>query len=277
MAFAHSCLNSLDIPDTVETLGQGVFLLCKDLSKISMNANHFAQLASTPLNIFGLSIKKEDVIVRGMDHAEVVELLGEETFIEWEENGYAGRGDLLMGTRSDIDLANFPSKVKRIGAFALYKSLPLWPDDLGTVAIPEQIVELQPHSFGASPLVALTEPPFSTVIIPSSITTLAGGVFDGNHTVRTIVLPEGFEALLAVQEKAHGLFIASDYSGPFIACMNLTSINLPSTLKIIGKSSFDNCTALPSITIPVGVTTIGTRAFCNCMALTDFNYAGTME
>ena len=277
MAFAYSCLNSLNIPDTVETLGQGISLLCKDLSKISINANHFTQLASAPLNILGLSIKKEDFIVRGMDHTEVVELFGEQNFIEWEENGYVGRGDLLTGTRSDLDLVNFPSKVKRIGAFALYKSLPLWPDDLGTVTIPEQVVELQPHSFGSSPLLGLIEPPFSTIIIPSSITTLVGGVFDGNSTVRTIVLPEGFEALMSVKEQAHGLLISPDYSGPFIACQNLTSINLPSTLEIIGESSFYYCTALPSITIPAGVTTIGELAFCNCNALTDFNYAGTME
>ena len=46
----------------------------------------------------------------------------------------------------------------------------------------------------------------------------------------------------------------------FVACNNLTAIELPSTIKSIGSYSFQNCD-LREIEIPAAVTSIGERAF----------------
>lgn len=48
---------------------------------------------------------------------------------------------------------------------------------------------------------------------------------------------------------------------------NITNIELPNSLTIIGNSGFSTCKQLKSITIPDNVTTIGTQAFYNCTAL----------
>lgn len=48
----------------------------------------------------------------------------------------------------------------------------------------------------------------------------------------------------------------------------LTYIQLPSALKEIPKSAFEDCTSLEHIVIPDGVTTIGESAFEDCTALT---------
>ena len=50
---------------------------------------------------------------------------------------------------------------------------------------------------------------------------------------------------------------------------NVTTVNLPSTLKTIGKSAFAYCSGLVDVTIPYGVTTINNTAFEYCSSLTS--------
>ena len=48
-----------------------------------------------------------------------------------------------------------------------------------------------------------------------------------------------------------------------------TSITIPNSVNIIGRSTFDNCTGLTSIIIPDSVTSIGGGAFYYCSSLTS--------
>ena len=55
----------------------------------------------------------------------------------------------------------------------------------------------------------------------------------------------------------------------FRNCIHLTSITIPSSMKIIGSRSFEGCKNLTSITIPNSVTKIGEYAFNGCTSLTS--------
>lgn len=50
-------------------------------------------------------------------------------------------------------------------------------------------------------------------------------------------------------------------------CVNLTQVQLPSTIKFLNPQCFMNCKSLESITIPSGVTSIGGSAFAGCTSL----------
>lgn len=50
-------------------------------------------------------------------------------------------------------------------------------------------------------------------------------------------------------------------------CVNLTQVQLPSTIKFLDPQCFMNCKSLESITIPSGVTSIGGSAFAGCTSL----------
>ncbi len=61
-------------------------------------------------------------------------------------------------------------------------------------------------------------------------------------------------------------------SGAFENCKNLTSIELPETLKSIHYEAFGHCTSLTSITIPKSVIGIDRNAFTNCENLTSVTW-----
>ena len=52
---------------------------------------------------------------------------------------------------------------------------------------------------------------------------------------------------------------------------NITEIEFPENLQIIGNSAFTNCTSLTSIDMPNSVTSIGERAFQQCSGLTSID------
>lgn len=57
--------------------------------------------------------------------------------------------------------------------------------------------------------------------------------------------------------------------GEFAFREDITEVVLPSTLKRIGKSAFQECVNLESINFPEGLEEIGECAFCNCLSLSE--------
>lgn len=65
--------------------------------------------------------------------------------------------------------------------------------------------------------------------------------------------------------------ITAVYESGFTNC-TATQINLPNTIKKIGKQAFLSCTNLVTFVIPSKVTVIDVATFMNCTALTDVSY-----
>ena len=65
--------------------------------------------------------------------------------------------------------------------------------------------------------------------------------------------------------------ITAIYESGFANC-TATQINLPNTIKQIGKQAFLSCTNLVTFVIPSKVTVIDVATFMNCTALTDVSY-----
>lgn len=77
-----------------------------------------------------------------------------------------------------------------------------------------------------------------------------GDVLKGNEAesanLKSVTIPEGYDRL---------------GDNAFIGQKNVETFKLPSTLKLIGNSAFENCGALTSITLNEGLENIGERAF----------------
>ena len=91
-----------------------------------------------------------------------------------------------------------------------------------------------------------------SVWIPASVTRIDNSAFYNLKNLKTVTFAPGSQL-----ETINGSFSDS----------GVTTIELPDSLKTIGKGTFMHCHGLKSVTIPSGVETIGENAFYNCRCL----------
>lgn len=94
------------------------------------------------------------------------------------------------------------------------------------------------------------------VVVPKGITKIGSSAFLVPHwkhpSLETIVLPDG---LVEIGECA------------FYDCSGLKNIEMPSSIRSIGKNAFKNCAVLETIVLPDGLVNIDSGAFENCFSL----------
>ena len=88
------------------------------------------------------------------------------------------------------------------------------------------------------------------------------GHVDGNEAKGDLIIPE----LVSWEWR---MCPVSGIWDAFGGCSGLTSVNIPTSVKIINDYAFSGCSGLTSITIPNSVETIGAWAFSGCAKLTS--------
>jgi len=158
----------------------------------------------------------------------------------------------------------------------------------GSFAIPDDVESIGANAFSYSQL--------STVSIPASVTEVGATAFYQCPHLRQVDLPgvknmgtrafgdckalesvtanrlnavpasafEGCQSLKTV-ELSSSVNVIGEHA--FKHCKSLAHIDLPQELTTISKEAFEGC-ALSSLELPSGVVTIGERAFKNCKGLT---------
>ena len=106
-----------------------------------------------------------------------------------------------------------------------------------------------------------------TVIVEEGVTSIGDFAFQNCNTenLTAVQLPE---SLKEIGKRAFG------------ECGALTQINFPKKLKVIDRYAFSGCSALPSAILPDSVTVLGSGAFESCWALTEVKlpaWLGTIE
>lgn len=138
------------------------------------------------------------------------------------------------------------------------------------VIIPEGVTYISPYAFYGC--TALQE-----VVFPSTIDTICENAFweskwledesnkdplvvvnniliDGRKATGDVTIPDG---IVKIGPKA------------FVKCQNITSVEMPSSVKSISHNAFDGCTSLVDVTIGDQVTYIGESSFQDCVALEE--------
>lgn len=124
----------------------------------------------------------------------------------------------------------------------------------GTVTLPEKVSGSTITSVDMSIGNKVTK-----IIIPGCIKKV-GNLSRDNKSLQEVVIQQGVEQLAYENW-------SMTYS-PFLNCVNLTRVQLPSTLKIINMTCFYGCKNLKKISLPEGLTKLGANAFTNS-GLTD--------
>ena len=123
-----------------------------------------------------------------------------------------------------------------------------------------------PSTLGGYDVISIDSSAFSenttitSISIPSSVTALDSGVFEGCTGLVTIIFEPG-STISAIPGRA------------FYGCTSLTTITIPESVTSIGgyygDYTFEGCTSLVTITIPDAVTFMGSYTFRNCTALEE--------
>jgi uncharacterized repeat protein (TIGR02543 family) len=94
----------------------------------------------------------------------------------------------------------------------------------------------------------------TSIIIPSSVTTVGNDVFAYCTSLVSVTIPAS---------------VTSIGAAAFCGCSSLLGVTIPASVTSIVMSAFNGCTSLASITIPASVTRIDDFAFENCTNLTS--------
>eukprot|EP00729_Bicosta_minor_P028962 gene28962-biopygen8780 len=113
------------------------------------------------------------------------------------------------------------------------------------------------------------------VTIPSSVTSIGGGAFDGCSALASLAIPSSvtsigdraFRGCSSLASLAIASSVTSIGNHAFQGCSALASLEIPSSVTSIGIGAFLGCSSLASLAIPSSVTRIRDRAFEGCRAL----------
>lgn len=82
---------------------------------------------------------------------------------------------------------------------------------------------------------------------------------------------------IVIPSTYNGKSVVVVQNSAFAGCSNVTSVQIPTTVKSIGINVFENCTKLSSVTIPEGVTLVPNNAFVGCSELSEINLPTSVE
>jgi len=231
-------LTTVTIPSSVKEIEEQAFWSCNSLSSVNIPASVEKIGIRAFLNCGSLT---------SIDIPSSVTTIGDEAF-----SGCSALKTATIPSSATLGKDVFPS-----GTQVTVKSCPpgqvmlnQWSLFGGGVQAPLQdgITEVGEHQFVNDK----HKPPITFATIPSSVTVIRKGAFQGCRKLTTVTIPTSVKE---IGEQA------------FWSCDSLSSVNIPASVRKIGKRAFRNCGSLTSIDIPSSVTSIGDEAFSECYAL----------
>lgn len=254
-------LTSIEIPNSVTTIGIAAFENCSKLTSVEIPNG----VTTIPLRAFSGCTKLKNINIpnsvtkilsfafrqctelENVNIPNSVEVIGDYVFggctnltsIEMPKSATIIDRGLFYGCENLVNI-KLHDNIKKIGDGAFGKCT-----NLTSIEIPESVGEIGSNAFEYCEKL-------TNINIPKSVTQICSSVFYRCINLKSIILPEGITTI--------------EY-GAFAECTSLEEIKLPKSLTTIGYEAFVGCEKLETIEIPKNVKEIGWTAFAECTSL----------
>ena len=286
-AFSQCDLSSVDLPDTVETIGNAAFSHNANLTRATLPENkNFTAIPDTLFCSCGM--------LEAVEVPDSVTRIGADAFngcssavITLPEN-ISTIGNYAFANVKKI-ICNPASTTATVMPVGQYFSAPDAPDLLlyfdgsdiildkyigagGAVTIPAGVKEISNSAFvGCDKITSVT--------IPDGVTKIRVNAFNGCTSLKSVTIPESVTLIL--QNAFYNCSSLESVSIPsgvtriedhtFYGCASLKSVSIPSGVTVIGISAFEGCASLTDVTLPSGITEISNTTFKGCTSLTGID------
>lgn len=119
----------------------------------------------------------------------------------------------------------------------------------------------------------------TSLVIPDSIASIAGGAFAGCTSLETLDMGNGVTAIGGNDTTSIDTRDYDSYAsyGAFGGCLSLKTVRFSERLLSIGNQSFAECQALEEVTLPDSLQSIGVQCFYHAKALTRASFGTKLE
>ena len=279
-AFYGCKIVSIQVPESVQVIGDAVFkeclslnsiLLPKSLREIGDFAFEYSGLTAIDIpenvTIIGNSALRECYKLESVRISKTVSAIGDGLFIwskklksivvEPENQFYDSRDscNAIIEKRTNILVAGckstiIPSSISVIGDEAFWGC-----DNMTSIVIPDGVEEIGDKAFFRCEKL-------KEVVMGDSIKRIGSESFYECGKLNSVIFSKG---LLTIEAHA------------FQECHELETANLPDGIKSIGYEAFWQCNKLSSLVIPDSVTCIQDSAFANCSGLKSLSISKSLK
>ncbi|MGN1297247.1 MAG: leucine-rich repeat protein [Clostridia bacterium] len=277
---------SLEIPDTVTSIGDYAFYNCSNLASITIpegvttignyafyNCSKLANITipASVTSIGEYAFYNCDALTNIIIPDNVVNL-GDYAFYDCYRlanvtigNSITNIGNYMFYNCTSLTSVTIPEGVTAIGNYAFYNCY-----KITSITIPEGVTTIGNYAFYNCYNI-------TSISIPEGVATIGSYAFYNCSNVMNTTIPEsvtqiGDYAFYNCSKLTNVVIpdtMTSIGKGTFSNCRNLTSVTIPKSIASIGDSAFSGCSNLTNIIIPDSVTSIGNSAFSNCSNLTS--------
>ncbi len=275
----YSCetLTSLNMPQTIELIGEKAFYNCSSLENIVFSDN-ITKIGSFAFkNTAWLNEQSDDFVIVG--DGVLVDYRGASQKVEIPE-GVTAFEDAFADNYS-ITSIHLPSTLKSIGNGAFYactivkeiaiennsnfavENNALYSADKTTLIyrpalsggdqfiVNDNVIELSPFAFS-------NNTKLKSIVLPQSLKKIGEYCFDYCTALEEIDIPDKTQALgkyafnycSSLKRLTLGNSIEKIPEGAFSSCKNLNHVVIPVNIRIIDKNAFYYCSSLDDIKIP---------------------------
>ena len=273
-AFAfHSYIYNVEIPDSIVTIGYKAFYLCYDLENITFTSGSQLQnikdYAFSGTKIEEITIPVSVISVGNNVFTDCVKL---ETISVESSNNNFSCVDGILYNKAKTDIIACP--IMYTGNLVIPNTVTTIRDSafascikLTSIYLHDNIDYIGEYAFYKCS--ALTE-----IVIPVGVNIIGYGAFFRCSALTTInvananIAYSSYNGVLFNKDKSVLIYCPEAKSGNFI---------IPESVTRIDERAFDSCILISSITIPSNVKVIADYAFTDCYGLNDIIFEGDFE